>query len=364
MARKPLSPGCHPKSIQTKISIRVSNMAAVKFKQVNKRWGNATALQSIDLHLEIGEFSVLLGPSGCGKTTTLRLIAGLETPSSGQIEIFGDDVTSQPPAARGVSMVFQNYALFPHLSVAENIAFGLKIRKAHKSEVEQRLVRVLDLLGLSALRERKPSQLSGGQQQRVALARALVADARLCLMDEPLSNLDAKLRQSMREELRSLQQKLELSLVYVTHDQTEAMSMADRVVLLKDGQIEQIATASEIYQKPASLFVAQFIGSNKMNLLPLSEGRIAGTDILASAPEDATSLGIRPEDIGLGGNIDATVTHTEFTGADLLIHAQVGTQIITARADGKAVIQPQAQVKLGWKPDHQHWFDSRGLRIV
>ena len=338
-------------------------MTAVEFKQVSKSWGNTTALQPTDLELGAGEFSVLLGPSGCGKTTTLRLIAGLETPSTGTIRIFGDDVTHTQPAARGVSMVFQNYALFPHLSVEENVAFGLKIRKAAKHEIERRLVRVLDLLGLAALRDRKPSQLSGGQQQRVALARALVADAKLCLMDEPLSNLDAKLRQSMREELRSLQQKLALSLVYVTHDQTEAMSMADRVVLLKDGKIEQIASPTKIYQQPASLFVAQFIGSTKMNVLPLAAGCLEGTNIRMPGPEGAVSLGIRPEDIGFDGPIEATVTHTEFTGADLLVHMQVGNLPITARADGKAVIEPNAQVKLGWQPSSQHWFDAQGLRI-
>jgi len=338
-------------------------MTAVKFEQVSKRWGDATALQPIDLDLQAGEFSVLLGPSGCGKTTTLRLIAGLETPSSGQIDLFGDDVTSKPPAARGVSMVFQNYALFPHLSVAENITFGLKIRKAGKSEIEQRLKRVLDLLGLSKLRERKPSELSGGQQQRVALARALVADARLCLMDEPLSNLDAKLRQSMREELRALQQKLGLSLVYVTHDQTEAMSMADRVVLLKDGRIEQIAPPSKIYQEPASLFVAQFIGSTKMNVLALEDSGISGTNVKLAMPQEAACIGIRPEDITFDGSVDAVVTHTEFTGADMLVHTQVGSHTITVRAEGKTVIQPHDQVKLGWQPTQQHWFDRQGLRI-
>ena len=338
-------------------------MAAVQFRQVSKQWGNTTALHATDLSLGAGEFSVLLGPSGCGKTTTLRLIAGLETPTSGEIFIFGDNVTEAPPAARGVSMVFQNYALFPHLSVAENITFGLRIRKTPASQIAERLKRVLDLLGLSNLTDRKPSQLSGGQQQRVALARALVADARLCLMDEPLSNLDAKLRQTMREELRALQQKLGLSLVYVTHDQTEAMTMADNVVLLKDGAIEQVAPPATIYQKPASLFVAQFIGSTKMNVLPIKDGHIEGTQVRLDCPTEAAFLGVRPEDIDLQGSINVSVTHTEFTGADLLIHCQIGTHGVTARAQGKAVISPNTQINLGWHASSQHWFDAKGLRI-
>lgn len=341
-------------------------MTAVQFSQVSKTWGDTIALQTTDLILKEGEFSVLLGPSGCGKSTTLRLIAGLESPSSGQIHLFSNDVTHTQPAARGVSMVFQNYALFPHLSVTENVVFGLRVRKTSKAEIEKRLDKTLDLLGLNALRDRKPSQLSGGQQQRVALARALVADVKICLMDEPLSNLDAKLRQSMREELRALQTKLGLSVVYVTHDQTEAMSMADQVVLLRDGRIEQQATPIEIYQKPASLFVAQFIGSTKINVLPLDGNRIAGTDIVMPVPSGATKLGIRAEDISLSsgsGDVTSIVSTTEFTGSDLLLHTQIGNQPITVRTDGKNSVQPRTQVALDWQPSNFHWFDGQGLRI-
>lgn len=341
----------------------VTAKPAVQFSAVSKVWGSATALHTTDLTLREGEFSVLLGPSGCGKTTTLRLIAGLETPTEGKIEIFGRDVTHIPSSGRGVSMVFQNYALFPHLSVAENVAFGLKIRKTPIAEIESRLKRTLALLGLDHLRDRKPSQLSGGQQQRVALARALVADARLCLMDEPLSNLDAKLRQSMREELRAIQQKLGLSVVYVTHDQTEAMTMADHVVLLKEGRIEQQATPSGIYQKPASLFVAQFIGSAKMNIIKIEQGCIAGSDVRLAAPEGAAFLGIRPEDIHFEGQVPTRVKNTEFTGADLLIHSQIGSQNLTVRAPGKSVVQLEAALNLGWQPSDQHWFDADGMRI-
>lgn len=339
-------------------------MSAVEFQQVSKKWGETTALHATDLSLGAGEFSVLLGPSGCGKTTTLRLIAGLETPTAGEISIFERQVTHKPPAERGVSMVFQNYALFPHLSVAENIIFGLRIRKTSRAEIETRLKRVLDLLGLAALRERKPSQLSGGQQQRVALARALVADAQLCLMDEPLSNLDAKLRQTMREELRALQQQLQLSLVYVTHDQTEAMSMADKVVLLREGRIEQVASPVEIYQRPASLFAAQFIGSTKMNVLPIKQGHIQDTKIAMACPPEAAWVGIRPEDIHLNGLIDTHVATTEFTGADLLIHTQIGPHPITVRADGTSVISSNAQIRIGWQEDRLHWFNANGVRVT
>ena len=203
-------------------------MSSIRLIEVAKRWGETTALESINLAIDSGSFCVLLGPSGCGKSTTLRIIAGLEAASSGQVIIDGRDVTGLPPAQRGIAMVFQNYALFPHLSVADNITFGLSVRKVPAAETARRLAEAADLLGLSALLARKPSQLSGGQQQRVALARALVAQAKVCLMDEPLSNLDAQLRQEMRSELRQLQQRLGLTVVYVTHDQAEAMSMADR----------------------------------------------------------------------------------------------------------------------------------------
>ncbi len=338
-------------------------MTAVSFSSVSKTWDATTALHPTDLTLAEGEFSVLLGPSGCGKTTTLRLIAGLESPTTGQIRIFEHDVTHTPSSQRGVSMVFQNYALFPHLSVAENIVFGLRVRRVPEADLQSRLKKVLDLLSLTAYQERKPGQLSGGQQQRVALARALVADSRLCLMDEPLSNLDAQLRQEMRHELRALQLKLGLSVVYVTHDQTEAMSMADRVVLLNAGRIEQVATPFEIYQKPSSLFAAQFIGSARMNILELAQGHIAGSSLVVEAPAGAVRLGLRPEDVILGDGPRFTVEKTEFTGADLLLHARVGSQILAVRAQGKHALAVQGEVQLSWNPANLHWFDEHGRRI-
>lgn len=338
-------------------------MTAVCFSSVSKSWDAATALHPTDLTLATGEFSVLLGPSGCGKTTTLRLIAGLESPTTGKIKIFDHDVTQVPSSQRGVSMVFQNYALFPHLSVAENIVFGLRVRRVPSTELQSRLKKVLDLLSLTAYQERKPGQLSGGQQQRVALARALVADSRLCLMDEPLSNLDAQLRQEMRHELRALQLKLGLSVVYVTHDQTEAMSMADRVVLLNGGRVEQIATPFEIYQRPDTLFAAQFIGSARMNVLALEQGRIAGSSVAVTPPAGAVRLGLRPEDIVLGSGPSFVVEKTEFTGADLLLHARVGSQMLAVRAQGKHALAVQGEVQLSWNPLNLHWFDEHGRRI-
>lgn len=338
-------------------------MNAVQFDQAGKSWGETAALHPTDLQLEQGHFSVLLGPSGCGKTTTLRLIAGLEMPTTGRIRIFDRDVTHVQPAQRGVSMVFQNYALFPHLSVAENVVFGLKVRRVPKAEIAERLKKTLDLLSLSQLAQRKPGELSGGQQQRVALARALVADSQLCLMDEPLSNLDAQLRQEMRHELRALQRKLGLSVVYVTHDQTEAMSMADRVILLKAGRVEQVATPTEIYQQPRTLFAAQFIGSARMNVLELDGVRIAGTQIVLQPPAGAVRVGIRPEDLRLGGSHQLPLIRTDFTGADLMLHVGVGAQSLVLRADGKHAREVQGEIALGWEPSSLHWFDQSGQRI-
>src|SRR5580692_9024795 len=243
--------------------------AAVRLVGVSRRWGQTIALDRISLDVAPGSFTVLLGPSGCGKSTCLRIIAGLEQASEGRVEIGGRDVTTLPPAARGVAMVFQSYALFPHLTVAENILFGLKARSVPKPERARRLDRAVEILGIGHLLQRRPGQLSGGQQQRVALGRAIVAEAPVCLMDEPLSNLDAQLRADMRREILSLQRRLGITMLYVTHDQTEAMGMADQIVLLRDGHIEQDAAPAEVYARPATRFVASFIGTPPMNLFPL-----------------------------------------------------------------------------------------------
>jgi sn-glycerol 3-phosphate transport system ATP-binding protein len=336
-------------------------MSSIQLVDVAKRWDNTTALEGVNLHIESGTFCVLLGPSGCGKSTTLRIIAGLETASSGQVLVDGQDVTTLPPAQRGVAMVFQNYALFPHLSVADNITFGLSVRKVPAAETAKRLAETADLLGLSPLLARKPSQLSGGQQQRVALGRALVAQAKVCLMDEPLSNLDAQLRQEMRTELRELQQRLGLTVVYVTHDQAEAMSMADQVVLLNKGRIEQAATPRQLYAQPATTFAASFIGTPSMNLLRLEGDRIAGSDVPAG--REAHWLGVRPEAVTLQGRVPATVRSIEYLGADLILHCAVGSESLTVRTGGQAELAAGSQVLLDWAAASTHHFDSQGQRL-
>jgi sn-glycerol 3-phosphate transport system ATP-binding protein len=336
-------------------------MSSIRLVGITKQWGESKALDGIDLSIEPGSFCVLLGPSGCGKSTTLRIIAGLESASSGQVFVDGQDVTHAPPAERGIAMVFQNYALFPHLNVADNITFGLSVRRVEAAETARRLASTAELLGLQALLERKPSQLSGGQQQRVALGRALVAQTRVCLMDEPLSNLDAQLRQEMRHELRELQRRLGLTVVYVTHDQTEAMSMADQVVLLSKGRIEQCAAPRALYARPATTFAARFIGTPAMNLLRLTNGRIAGSTV--PVPHAGSLLGIRPESVSLGGDVPATVRSLEYLGADLVLRCAIGSELMTVRADGQADVAAGTEVALRWPPEAEHYFDDQGRRV-
>ncbi len=328
-------------------------MSAISLRGVSKSWDSARAVNDVSFEAAAGRFVVLLGPSGCGKSTTLRLIAGLDDVSSGQVLIGGSDVTGLPPAQRGISMVFQSYALFPHLSVAENIVFGLKVRKIDAADRARRLARVADLLGLEKLLERKPSQLSGGQQQRVALGRAIIAEAPVCLMDEPLSNLDAQLRQEMRREIRALQRKLGITMVYVTHDQTEAMTMADQVILLRDGRIEQDGTPEELYNRPATAFTARFVGTPPMNVVSLPGHTKAGQ-----------LLGVRPEDIHIGAEgLAAEVESIEYLGADSIVACRAGAETLTVRVARAASYAAGTAVKLSWNPDATHAFDAAtGLR--
>ena len=351
-------------------------MSAIVAESIGKHWataeGRVRAVDGISFDFAAATLNVLLGPSGCGKSTTLRLIAGLEIPDEGRILINGRDVTRLPPAARSIAMVFQSYALFPHLTVGENIAFGLHVRKVPADEREQRLARVADLLGLAALLGRKPAQLSGGQQQRVALGRAIIAETPVCLMDEPLSNLDAQLRAGMRQEIRALQRKLGITMVYVTHDQVEAMSMADRVVLLNAGRIEQNGTPVELYETPANAFVARFIGTPPMNLLPLVPGGdgavVAGTDGPAMLPAACAGglLGVRPEHIALAfeRGVRAGVENVEYLGGDSLLACRVGTQPLAVRVSGTVALRPGETAWLTWAPGAQHYFDAAGARAA
>ena len=338
-------------------------MSEILLEDVSKSWGSTVAVDRLTSRAEAGKFLVLLGPSGCGKSTTLRMIAGLEDVTSGRVVIGGRDVTGLPPSRRAISMVFQSYALFPHLSVAENIVFGLRVRRTPAGERAERLERVADLVGLGSHLERKPAQLSGGQRQRVALARAIIAENPICLMDEPLSNLDAKLRHEMRVEIRDLQRRLGMTVVYVTHDQDEAMSLADKVILLRDGRVEQEAPPAELYERPATVFAASFIGNPPMNLLQLDSIATAGQ----GAPEIARLgtrygtgriLGIRPEDVRLaeGAGMPATLHTGDYRGADTLVTAVLGEQEIVFRAPGRVAVEGGEPVRLTWDEDAVHVF--------
>lgn len=331
----------------------------VRLDGVAKRWNGQLGVEHINLDIEEGSFVALLGPSGCGKSTTLRLLAGLEAADEGSIIIDGRDVTTAPSADRNLSMVFQSYALFPHLSVAENVVFGLKVRRVSKAQREEQLARALKITGLEGLERRKPGELSGGQRQRVALARAIVAGKRLCLMDEPLSNLDAKLRNSVRKDIKRLQRDLGITVVYVTHDQTEAMSMADKVVLMKDGHIQQVGSPKELYSQPHNTFVAEFVGAPPMAMI--ASEAIDGFS-------SGKTLGVRAENVGLvdsgEGRLVCTVAESEFLGAETLI------SLSHPQARGLAVLRPGLElmpvgkeVSITFEDRDLHVFDRKGRRL-
>ena len=349
---------------------REAKAAAVEAEQVRKVWGKTVAVDDVSFRAEPGEFLVLLGPSGCGKSTTLRMVAGLEEVDGGRVLIQGRDVSRLPPAERHISMVFQSYALFPHLNVAENIVFGLKVRKVPKAERDERLAQVAALVGLSEHLDRKPAQLSGGQRQRVALARAVVAEHPICLMDDPLSNLDAKLRNEMRQEIRALQQRLSMTVLYVTHDQTEAMSMADRVMLLNAGKVEQFGTPDSLYDIPETTFTASFIGSPPMNLLPLlpDGGGVRlpdGGRLELELPASAI-LGIRPEALKPAQPEAALLTTevraVEYLGADSVVAAKVGDDELAVRMPGRVSLRPGDRLDLACDPEDLHCFDAVSKR--
>ena len=318
----------------------------LKVNGLSCSYNNQRVVDDINLTVEDGEFVVLLGPSGCGKSTTLKMIAGLVEPEVGQIELDGNDITGLTPGQRKLAMVFQSYALFPHLTVAENILFGLQARKVDKQEQQKRLKSVVELVDLGPQLSKKPGQLSGGQCQRVALARAIVAEAKLCLMDEPLSNLDAKLRDEMRTEIRALQQRLGMSVIYVTHDQVEAMSMADKIVLMNGGKVEQIGNPEALYSQPASPFVAQFIGTPPMNIVPRGDALV----------------GIRPEHIEITEQgMAAKVIGCDYHGADTIVLADISAadkpeQLIKIRSPGHVVLDPGQEISVQWDTEFEHNF--------
>ncbi len=340
-------------------------MSAIELKEATKTWGETVAVDRVSFSVDDGSFAVLLGPSGCGKSTTLRMIAGLEDVTGGAVLIAEKDMTHAPPAERRLSMVFQSYALFPHLDVRENILFGLKVRKVDRPAQIERLERVTTMVGLSELLDRKPGQLSGGQRQRVALARAIIAKNPVCLMDEPLSNLDAKLRHEMRIEIRALQQRLGMTVVYVTHDQTEAMSMADKVILMNTGHIEQIGTPDDLYDQPATTFVASFIGTPPMNILTLDDTRIRGTGgpgVIETGQN--AMLGIRPEHIAIKaiGGVPGRVLARDYLGAETILTVAIGDQEALVRVAGRSGFGPGDSIGLGWDSAHVHLFDIQTSR--
>ncbi|MFC6487051.1 ABC transporter ATP-binding protein [Nitratireductor sp. GCM10026969] len=347
-------------------------MAPLKIDHAIKSYGAVRILHGIDVEIDDGEFVVLVGPSGCGKSTLLRLIAGLEDMTEGDILIDGRVVTRLHPKDRDIAMVFQSYALYPHMSVAENMGFSLRMRQARKEEIDRKVREAAAILDLTPLLERYPRQLSGGQRQRVAMGRAIVRDPKVFLFDEPLSNLDAKLRVQMRSEIRELHKKLRTTTVYVTHDQIEAMTMADKIVVMRDGHVEQIGTPLDLYDDPANVFVAGFLGSPAMNLL---EGRVSGHDPLAfqlmnggtirlprALPVEAgrtVILGLRPEDIVLATDgTKARVQLVEPTGADVQVNFAVGGNTVTAVFHERLDLEEGSEVALGVPMEKLHIFDA------
>ncbi len=338
----------------------------IRLANVSKHWDKTTALSDVDIAIPAGSFTALLGPSGCGKSTLLRIVAGLETASSGQVLIGQKDVTNAPADQRDLSMVFQSYALFPHLDVAENIIFGLKTRRVPRKERQERLARVTALLGLEDYLTRKPAQLSGGQQQRVALGRAVIAERSVCLMDEPLSNLDAKLRQTMRTELRALQRELGFTMLYVTHDQVEAITMADQVVLMNGGRVEQVATPHGLYETPATTFAARFIGTPPMNLFPAEELRESGVALERIAGKPLTA-GLRPEALHIAKEspLHLDVMGVEYLGADALVHGRLGLAPLILRVPGQNPPAIGSRIPLAFAAEDLHLFDaSTGTRVA
>jgi len=347
-------------------------MASVSIRNLTKRFGDVEVLHGIDLDIAHGEFIVLVGPSGCGKSTTLRMLAGLEEVSGGEIRIGDKVVNNLEPKARNIAMVFQNYAIYPHMSVARNIGFGLRTSKLPRAEKARRVRETADLLELTPLLDRRPSQLSGGQRQRVAIGRAMVRDPAVFLFDEPLSNLDAQLRAQMRLEVKRLHQRLGSTIVFVTHDQVEAMTLADRIAIMRDGRIEQLGTPDELYRTPVNTFVAQFVGSPSMNLLPgtLSDDgtvRLDGIDGFAAPWQGRASarevmVGLRPDELRVGAPdgghaITGAVEIVERLGHDALVYLSAGGRTLIAKAEAQPGLGSGAAVTVSAPAEALYLFD-------
>ncbi len=333
-------------------------MGQITLNQVTKTFGDVNVIPPLDLEINDGEFVVFVGPSGCGKSTLLRLIAGLEDVTSGMIQIDGNDATSVPPAKRGLAMVFQSYALYPHMSVRKNIAFPLKMAKMDQAEIDRRVDNAASVLNLADYIDRRPGQLSGGQRQRVAIGRAIVREPAAFLFDEPLSNLDAALRVGMRLEISELHKRLDTTMIYVTHDQVEAMTMADKIVVLHGGVIEQVGSPLELYQTPRNTFVAGFIGSPKMNFIEGAEAEKHG----------AHTIGIRPEHIEVSGSEgpwQGVVGVAEHLGSDTFFHIHESglADPLTVRASGEVSFRHGDRIYMTPREDRMHKFDAQGMRV-
>ena len=348
-------------------------MASVSFRHIEKSFAKAKVIHGISFDISDGEFVVLVGPSGCGKSTLLRMLAGLEEISNGEIAIDDKVVNDLESKDRDIAMVFQSYALYPHMTVRENMAFALTLKKTDKGEIDAKIARAATILGLQDLLERYPRQLSGGQRQRVAMGRAIVRDPKVFLFDEPLSNLDAKLRVQMRTEIKALHQRLGTTIVYVTHDQVEAMTMADKIVVMNGGIVEQVGAPLDLYDRPANLFVAQFIGSPSMNILQgrtTADGFAASDGTVFPLPmlepgESALAWGIRPEHLRLSDSgVRAVVEVVEPTGAETLIVAKAGDNTLSALLRERIPVMPGQQVFLAPDLTHLHLFNAEDRRIT
>ena len=356
-------------------------MASVSFQSVEKAFGSTKVIHGIGFDIHDGEFMVLVGPSGCGKSTLLRMLAGLEEITGGTIAIDGKVVNDMESKDRDIAMVFQSYALYPHMTVADNMAFSLKLRKADPKTIEERVARAAKILNLQPFLKRYPRELSGGQRQRVAMGRAIVRDPKVFLFDEPLSNLDAKLRVAMRAEIKALHQRLKTTTVYVTHDQVEAMTMADRIVVMHDGRVEQIGTPLNLYDHPGNLFVAQFIGSPAMNVIEGTVRRANGAGHVeaaggvlwplgaaAASEGQAVAYGVRPEHLGLtsaSGGVPAEIIVVEPTGAETELLVQAGAAQLTLVKHGRPQVNPGDRIGLSIEPGAVHLFDQKsGQRIA